>query len=1122
MVVCEDCGKSFTRVDNLKRHQRLSCIGKRIKLDAPQIPKAVKCEACDDYVNRQCYSAHLRSNAHKRNAFVIIDDGVERIAGAFGDKIVSYRISEEGFFVDLDEFSHRIREKILNLIQSAIDIHRNVKLNMECFGLYFLQSKEDCEIKSFNTKNKVVSLASDLYKIYKEFIDEISSKMSEFQERDSGWTLMQILYMELNLNKYNPIRASNYIDLPSQIKAKRAVINIQNADDACFAWAVTSALHEPNGLPQRTSSYPNYLDCGLDYSNIVFPVKLRDIPVFEKQNKLSINVYGINEYFKDGVMNYDIITMYICRQKEERHINLLLVTNDSGNSHYCWIKNLSRLLSSQASQNGHEKYICDGCLVFFTSENKLIRHQSDIAASQPKEMLPLPPIDRLIHEMQDICHICSHKIKEGNKVCDHDHLTGLYRGPAHAVCNINYQLPKFIPIFFHNLSNYDCHMFVKDMALKEEDVDVIAQNKEKYISFSKKIIVGENIDSKGKLRRVHMKLRFVDSFRFMALSLEKLGSFLEDNQCVQIRKYFRNEEQFRLIRQKGVFPYSFVDSFEKLNLTALPDRSSFYNTLCDDSITEENYCRAQTVWNLFNCRTLGEYSDIYLTSDVLLLADVFENFRTISMKYYSLDPCHYFTAPGFGWDALLRMTGVKLELLTDIDMLHFFKNGIRGGLSMCTKRSAKANNKLMMEFDETKDPSYILYLDATNLYGHAMRRKLPTGGFRWLSDEEIQKLDIYNTEDDSEKGYVFEVDLEYPEAIHDEHNDLPFCPERIVPPGSKNAKLIANLENKTKYIIHYVNLKQCIKFGLKLTKIYRVLEFKQSNWMRSYIDFNSDKRAKAKNEFEKNHYKAMNNIVYGKTMENVEKRVDIRLVTHWECRHKKPGVEALIAKPNFKSSKIFCDNLIAVQLNVAEVRYCKPLYVGFSILELSKTVMYSFFYDYLKVKYGNNITLLYTDTDSLILEITTPNVYEDIKENIEFFDTSNYPLENIHNIPRGRSVLGRMKDEYPNRCITSFVGTGAKAYCITLLNDNVKKAKGVKKYVIDKYLSVTDYKRVVECGGSVHKKMYIFKSEFHTMYTELKNKIALSSCDDKRYILPNGCNTLAWGHWLIKRLNANK
>ncbi|XP_071052135.1 uncharacterized protein [Onthophagus taurus] len=1037
MVVCEDCGKSFTRVDNLKRHQRLSCIGKRIKLDAPQIPKAVKCEACDDYVNRQCYSAHLRSNAHKRNAFVIIDDGVERIAGAFGDKIVSYRISEEGFFVDLDEFSHRIREKILNLIQSAIDIHRNVKLNMECFG----------------------------------------------------WTLMQILYMELNLNKYNPIRASNYIDLPSQIKAKRAVINIQNADDACFVWAVTSALHEPNGLPQRTSSYPKYLDCGLDYSNIVFPVKLRDIPVFEKQNKLSINVYGINEYFKDGVMNYDIITMYICRQKEERHINLLLVTNDSGNSHYCWIKNLSRLLSSQASQNGHEKHICDGCLVFFTSENKLIRHQSDDCSkvrailpttnlkinkygneekenmlqfenferqlkipfvvyadfealqkpiadaeatelnddnsysvkcfkhepyafayyikcsydeslskfeiyrgcnaaqifmsklehdvlniyknylSQPKEMLPLPPIDRLIHEMQDICHICSHKIKEGNKVCDHDHLTGLYRGPAHAVCNINYQLPKFIPIFFHNLSNYDCHMFVNDMALKEEDVDVIAQNKEKYISFSKKIIVGENIDSKGKLRLVHMKLRFVDSFRFMALSLEKLGSFLEDNQCVQIRKYFRNEEQFRLIHQKGVFPYSFVDSFEKLNLTALPDRSSFYNTLCDDSITEENYCRAQTVWNLFNCRTLGEYSDIYLTSDVLLLADVFENFRTISMKYYSLDPCHYFTAPGFAWDALLRMTGVKLELLTDIDMLRFFKNGIRGGLSMCTKRSAKANNKLMMEFDETKDPSYILYLDATNLYGHAMRRKLPTGGFRWLSDEEIQKLDIYNTEDDSEKGYVFEVDLEYPEAIHDEHNDLPFCPERIVPPGSKNA---------------------------------------------------------------------------------------------------------------------------------------------------------NFFYDYLKVKYGNNITLLYTDTDSLILEITTPNVYDDIKENIEFLDTSNYPLENIHNIPRGRSVLGRMKDEYPNRCITSFVGTGAKAYCITLLNDNVKKAKGVKKYVIDKHLSVTDYKRVVECGGSVHKKMYIFKSEFHTMYTELKNKIALSSCDDKRYILPNGCNTLAWGHWLIKRLNANK
>lgn len=1022
------------------------------------------------------------------------------------------------------------------------------------------------------------------------------------------------------------------MDLPYHIKAKRAVINIQNADDACFAWALTSAVCEPNGLPQRTTSYPHYENCGFDYSNITFPVKLRDIPEFEKQNKVSINVYGLNEYFKDGVMNYDIITMYICRQKEEKHINLLLISDDLGNSHYCWIKSLSRLLSAQASKNGHEKFICEGCLIFFSTECQLQRHQThdcgkvrailpttsikvnkygeqeqenvlqfesfekqlkipfvvyadfeslqkpivcienteknnensysvkcfehepyafayyikccyddslskfeiyrgrnaaqvfmnkleeDVLSiynnylSKPKEMLPLENLQKLIHHMEDTCHICSKEIKTGSKVYDHDHLTGLYRGPAHSVCNINYQLPNFIPIFFHNLSNYDCHMFVKDMALKEEDVEVIAQSKEKYISFSKKIVVGDYVDSKGKLRRVSMKLRFVDSYRFMASSLEKLGSFLEDNQCVEIRKHFKNEEQFRLVRQKGVFPYCFVDSFEKLNFNCLPDQKSFYNTLCDEEVTEENYCRAQKAWKVFNCHTLGEYSDIYLTSDVLLLADVFENFRTISIQNYGLDPCHYFTSPGFGFDALLRMTRVKLELLTDIDMLHFFKKGIRGGLSMCSKRSAEANNKFMPEFLPYRETSYILYLDATNLYGHAMRRKLPTGGFRWLSDEEIHRLDIDNMNEDSGKGYVFEVDLEYPENLHDEHNDLPFCPERIVPPGSKNAKLIANLYNKSRYIIHYMNLKQCVQFGLKLIKVHRALEFKQSEWMRKYIDFNSEKRAKATNEFDKNHYKSMNNNVFGKTMENVEKRVDIRLVTHWECRHRKPGVEALIAKPNFKSSKVFNDNLVAIQLNLAEVRYNKPLYVGFCILELSKTVMYDFFYGYLKEKYGNDVYLLYTDTDSLILEIFTSNVYEDIKENIDVFDTSNYPLDNIHGIPRGVPVLGRMKDEYPNRCITSFVGTGAKAYCITLLDDHVKKAKGVKKYVIDKHLSVTDYKAVVERGGLIRKKMYVFKSEYHTMYTELKNKIALSCSDDKRHILPDGSSTLAWGH----------
>ncbi|KAK4886036.1 hypothetical protein RN001_002307 [Aquatica leii] len=340
----------------------------------------------------------------------------------------------------------------------------------------------------------------------------------------------------------------------------------------------------------------------------------------------------------------------------------------------------------------------------------------------------------------------------------------------------------------------------------------------------------------------------------------------------------------------------------------------------------------------------------------------------------------------------------------------------------------------------------------------------------------------------------------------------------MVPPGEKFTKLVPNLYDKIKYIIHYVNLKQCLRHGLKLLRIHRVLKFRQSEWMQKYIDFNTDKRDNARNEFEKNHYKLMNNMVFGKTMENVENRVDIRLVTHWESHYRKPGVEALVAKPNFKSTKIFCDNLVAVEMNILEVKYNKPLYVGFSILELSKTVMYEFFYDYAKKKYEKNVNLLYTDTDSLILEIKTENVYEDMKNDIDKFDTSNYPIDNIHNMPIGKPVLGRMKDEYAGNIVTLFLGTGAKAYCVQLLSELIKKAKGVKHYVIKKHLTLSDYKQVVKEGKCIYKKMYVFRSHLHTMYTELKNKIALSARDDKRYVLKDGHHTLAWGNKMIEQL----
>jgi hypothetical protein len=325
------------------------------------------------------------------------------------------------------------------------------------------------------------------------------------------------------------------------------------------------------------------------------------------------------------------------------------------------------------------------------------------------------------------------------------------------------------------------------------------------------------------------------------------------------------------------------------------------------------------------------------------LADIFENFRNTCFKHYGLDSAQYITAPSFSWDAMLKYTKVQLELLTEIDMLHFFKKGIRGGVSTCVKRWCHANNKFLPQYNLLEPSSFILYLDATNLYGYAMKQYLPTGSFEWLTRNEIENFNLNELSDTSDFGYVLEVDLIYPETLHSLHNDMPFCPENIIPPHGKHAKLIPNLCDKTNYIIHYRNLKQCLKHGLIINNIHRILKFKQSPWLQNYINLNTMLRNRATSKFVKDLFKLLVNSIYGKTMENVEKRSDIKLSTHWANRGHKLGAETWIAKPHFKSREIFCDNLIAIEMNKVQVTYNKPIYAGFCILEMSKTVIYEFF-----------------------------------------------------------------------------------------------------------------------------------------------------------------------------------
>ncbi|XP_057656772.1 uncharacterized protein LOC130894170 [Diorhabda carinulata] len=448
--------------------------------------------------------------------------------------------------------------------------------------------------------------------------------------------------------------------------------------------------------------------------------------------------------------------------------------------------------------------------------------------------------------------------------------------------------------------------------------------------------------------------------------------------------------------KKGVFCYDFIDSWEKLNTCELPPIEAFYNKLEDKNISIEKYSHAHAVWKSFDIENLGQYSDLYLKTDVLLLSDVFKQFRRKCSITYGLDPAWYYTMPGYTWDCMLKYVGCKLELLHDVDMIMFIEKAIRGGISVCSSRLSNANNKYMPKYDSTKPSKYLLYLDVNNLYGWAMCKPLPYGGFEWLDNE---NFDVMSVADNSSVGYILQVDLEYPHELHDLHRDFPFAPEHRKPVGSNYSKLMTTLYCKKEYTVHYRNLKQMLANGLKIKKIHKILKFNQSAWLRPYIELNTRLRAAATNDFEKNLYKLANNAVFGKTMENIRKHRIVKLVKTWNGRY---GAKNLISSVRFHSRTVFNENLIAVELTKSELVFNKPLYVGMTVLDLSKLCMYQFHYDYMIPKMGiDRCKLMYMDTDSFVYELICDDAYEEVlKADLTKFDTSDYPINNNYNIPQ--------------------------------------------------------------------------------------------------------------------------
>ena len=352
-------------------------------------------------------------------------------------------------------------------------------------------------------------------------------------------------------------------------------------------------------------------------------------------------------------------------------------------------------------------------------------------------------------QLSNKCCICGKLFDTTDeKVRDHCHISGKFRGAAHFSCNANLKISKKVPVICHNLRGYDSHLIIKEVTNFDLKVDVIPNGLEKFMAFTR-----------------NRNLVFIDSMQLMNSSLDSLIKNLVDKDFKYLSEKF-NGKYLEVVKEKEIYPDEDMNSFKKFNETKLP-KDKFFSSLKNECISEKDNEKAKNIWNTFKIKTLGKYHDLYLKTEVLLLCDVFEKFVNTCLNYYGLDSCHYFSSPGLSLDAMLKMTGIELELISDIDMHLFIEKGMKGGISYIAKRHSKANNT---NYDNTKENTFIMYFDANNLYGWAMTQYLPYGNFKWMTKKEIDKFNLGLIKENSFNGYILKVDLEYPSEFHNYTN----------------------------------------------------------------------------------------------------------------------------------------------------------------------------------------------------------------------------------------------------------------------------------------------------------------------------------------------------------------
>ena len=470
---------------------------------------------------------------------------------------------------------------------------------------------------------------------------------------------------------------------------------------------------------------------------------------------------------------------------------------------------------------------------WFVDEVVKLENKMTFYFKNTKKDIIMTQEDEEDYKNNNICRLCEKKIIT-NKARGHCHLTGNYRGPAHSICNINVtqKQSNFIPFIFHNFSNYDCHMFFKKLVDKKKDkvdFEIIPKTNEEYTSVT------------------YGSIRFIDSYRFLSSGLDSLVKNLDEDDFKILKKEFPDKWQY--LNKKLAYPYEYFNSIDDYKKPVHNlENKDFFSKLKNKCPDDKEIDRTREIIKKFNIKNGEELTQLYLKSDVILLADVFEKFIKISVEEYGINPLYCVSLPGYTWQCGMKYTDINLQTLQDKDMILLFENNIRGGISsVMGDKSIKS--------DKNKK---ILYIDANNLYGWAMSESLPYDEIK--HDNKVNLEDILNTRDDSDIGYFVEVDLKYPDNIKQKTKNFPFAPENkkynpdifsdymkeIKPDNyTSTRKMICDWSDKKKYLFHYRKLKFYIRHGMIIDKVHNIISFKQSKWLEKYISFITQKRNKA-------------------------------------------------------------------------------------------------------------------------------------------------------------------------------------------------------------------------------------------------------------------------------------